>query len=317
MEGFKVIPGFEKWCVTRNGKIYDAGTGKLVRSFKYGDRFFCNYKSDSGFQKLLSVHLAVALAWVPNDDPVLKTVVNHKDGDPMNNWYENLEWTTYSGNNYHAINTGLRSENIPCKIRDFHTKEVKEFSSVAQASEYMGVPKTSTIDNLRSKKFGKLIAGRYEIRLEGDPEPFFYESRDYIISPSRYMVMVTEESGREVYIFNIRDLLKRYQLYGCPEGKSLPALVDFANRIYPTKKFVLRDGYTEQRYVHPRETSGKGSRKIPIIARKGDEEISFKSLTQAANHFHVDRDVIKLRLSNPESTYLGWSFNGKPCFRET
>lgn len=316
MEGFRVIPGYEKWCVTANGKIYEAATGKLVRAHKYGDRLFCSYKNE-GVSNLIGVHTAVALAWVPNDDPVMNIVVNHKDGDPMNNWYKNLEWTTYSGNNYHAVNTGLRKDCIPCRIRNFYTKEVKEFPSIAQASEYMGLSKTSVINTLRSQKFGKLIAGQYEFRLEGDPEPFFYENRDFIISPSRYMVMVEEPDGSVRYVFNTRDMLRRYQLYACPYGRSVPALVQYAREKYPDKKFTLRDGYSEMRYVHEKETSGNGSRKMPVMAMKDGQSLEFESLTSAAKHFQVDRDVIKLRLSNPESTYLGWTFNGKPCFRET
>jgi hypothetical protein len=103
VEGFKVIPGYEDWCVTRNGKIYRVSDGSLIRAYKYGDRLFVSYPV-GGERRLLAVHIAVALAWVENDDPVMKTVVNHIDGDPMNNLYENLEWTTHSGNNYHAIN---------------------------------------------------------------------------------------------------------------------------------------------------------------------------------------------------------------------
>lgn len=314
MEGFKVIPGFENWCVTKNGRIYTTAEGKLVKCYMFGDRLFASY-TVGGNKRLLPVHRAVALAWVENDDPVNKTVVNHKDGIPLNNWWENLEWTTHSGNNYHAVNSGLRPECIPCKIRSFYTKEVKEFASVAQAAEFMGLPKSSVIESLRPRLFGRLIAGEYEFRVLGDPEPFFYEDKPQIVSPSRYMVTVEEADGRKRYLFKLGELLQGYQLYRCPNGKSIPALVAYANELYPDKKFTLRDGHTEKRYESPRRRVGAGSRHIPIIARKDGEELSFKSLTEAARHFHVDRDVIKLRLTNPESTFLGWTFEGKPCFR--
>ena len=316
MEGFKVIPGFEDWCVTRDGRIYSVKDGKRIKSYKYGDRLFSSY-SVKETKKLLSVHLAVALAWVENDDPHLKTIINHKDGNPMNNWYENLEWTTYSGNNYHAVNTGLRPENIPCKIRSFYTKEVIEFQSVAQAAEFMGLPKCRVLESLRPRRFGSLIAGEYEFRVIGDPEPFFYEDKPYIISPSRYMVTVEESDGSKRYLFKMGQLLQGYQLYRCPNGKSIPALVEYANQLYPDKKFTLRDGMTEPRFESPRRRLGSLIRIKPVIAKKDNETLEFKSLTEAARHFHVDRDVIKLRLSNPESTFLGWSFEGKPCFRET
>ena len=316
MEGFKVIPGFENWCVTRKGVIFEVKTGKRIRAYKYGDRLFCSYPED-GVKKLLGVHVAVALAWVENDDPVLKIVVNHRDGDPMNNWWENLEWTTYSGNNYHAVNTGLRVDNIPCKIRSFYTKEVKEFPSVAQAAEYMKLPKNTLIDSLRSRKFGQLVAGEFEFRQMDDPEPFFYENRPFIISPSRYMVMVEEPDGTKRYIFNLKELFQRYQLYRSPYGRSIPALVKHANLIYPDKKFTFRDGFTEVHKTGSRRRVVGTTRRRPIIVRNGDEKLEFRSLSAAARHFHVDRDVIKLRLSNPETTYLGWTFEGKPYFRET
>lgn len=316
MEGFKVIPGFENWCVTKNGKIYSAETGERIRTYMYGDRLFASYPVGKE-KKLLSVHKAVALTWVENDNPDLKTIVNHRDGDPLNNWYENLEWTTYSGNNYHAINTGLRSDCMPCKIRNFYTKEIKEFSSIAQAAEYMKLPKTTVVESLRPRKFGKLIAGQYEFRLLGDPEPFFYENRPFIISPSRYMVEVEHDDGTKRYIFNMKDLLQQYQLYRSPNGKSIPALVEYANQLHPDKKFMFRDAFSEVVYTGSKKRVAGNTKYKPVVALKGDKKIEFRSMSEAARHFHVDRDVIKLRLSNPESTYLGWTFEGKPCFRET
>jgi len=311
-EAFRVIPGFDDFCVTRDGRIFNALTGKLIRAHVYGDRKFVSYPTDVT-TKLLSVHRAVALAWVENDDPVRKTVVNHLDGNPLNNHFSNLEWTTSSGNNYHAVNAGLREDNKPCKIRDFYTHEVREFPSIRQACGFMKINEYTAIEKLKPAKFGSLIFGRYEFRLLDDPEPFFYENRDYIISPSRYMVEVSEEDGRKRYYFKNTDFMQAYQLYRSPYGRSVPGLLNFAREMYPNKTFTLRDGYEESRNEGSKQRALRTTVKMfPVVARKGGEKLEFKSISAAAGYFGVDRSLIKLRLSDSESTFLGWSFEGKP-----
>lgn len=55
--------------------------------------------------RLIYVHRLVAEAFIPNPDN--KETVNHKDGNPLNNCVDNLEWASYSEQMYHAYKTGL------------------------------------------------------------------------------------------------------------------------------------------------------------------------------------------------------------------
>lgn len=46
----------------------------------------------------MRVHRLVAFAFLDNDDPEHKTVVDHIDNDPMNNMAINLRWASPKGN---------------------------------------------------------------------------------------------------------------------------------------------------------------------------------------------------------------------------
>lgn len=60
----------------------------------------------NGKHKLHYIHRVVALAFIPN--PNNYPIINHKDENPSNNYYKNLEWCTYEYNN----NYGTKREKL-------------------------------------------------------------------------------------------------------------------------------------------------------------------------------------------------------------
>lgn len=79
------------------GKVLKQRTGKAGYNYII--------LSKEGLQKTHKVHRLVALHFVESVTGC--EVVNHIDGDKLNNHFSNLEWTTVTGNNRHAVNLGL------------------------------------------------------------------------------------------------------------------------------------------------------------------------------------------------------------------
>lgn len=302
-EEFRVVPGYENYGVTRNGVVKLLKRDLTVNQYLLNGYWVVDACKGS-ITTTLPTHRAVALAWVKNHDLKAFPVVNHRDGVTVNNWYKNLEWTNCSGNNYHAVNNGLRSDNIRCRVRDFYTREIKEFSSIAQAAEYMGLSKDAPIVQLRPKKFGTLISNRYEFRYANETNPWFYEHRTERVPPSRYMVTVKDSNGDVREVYSTRALLKDYQLYGGP-SKSIPALADYGNALYPDKEFTVRDSYAEAQFRILRGT--RGSKVVPVRATRAGKTLEFRSLTRCASHFGVDRSSVIYRLNNGKELD-GWTF---------
>lgn len=57
------------------------------------------------------IHRMVATHFVDNDDPVVKTCVDHIDGNKHNNHFTNLEWVTRS-ENHKRMHARLRAEGV-------------------------------------------------------------------------------------------------------------------------------------------------------------------------------------------------------------
>lgn len=290
---FKEIPGYPGYAVDRFGNV--VSVERKILLYKFVLNGYWNVSLFRGSKtKTLAVHRAVALAWLdspPADTSV--TMVNHKDGNKLNNWYTNLEWATCLDNNLHALKNGLRTDNESCEVRDFNTGQVLEFYSVSEACVFMGIPKRPIVQ-LRSAFYGKLIAGRYEFRLKSDPDEWFYEGVAEKIRPSRYRIICIHENGDRETFYSQKQTLAGLQLYESQE-RSMKALAEFAKKLYPKKKIFLEVKLDTAKSPRIR---GKRSDARDIIARDmySGVEISFPSLRACAKHFNVDRSSISSRV---------------------
>lgn len=138
-----------EYQVSNHGRIKNKQTQQiLLQSLRDG------YKSvhisatvdNKRIEKACKVHRLVALMFIPNDDPLNKTVANHIDGNKFNNHSTNFEWVSIGENNQHAINTGLlkitKRRVTQC---DLNGNEIKVFESLDIAKKATGVDDGSIV----------------------------------------------------------------------------------------------------------------------------------------------------------------------------
>jgi hypothetical protein len=95
--------------------------------------------NNNGKGKTFSIHRLVAIAFIKNDD--ITKIVNHKDGNKLNNNILNLEWITYKENSKHALTNNLI---IPkcIKVNQYSKDKktlIKTFNSVKEAMDLTGI----------------------------------------------------------------------------------------------------------------------------------------------------------------------------------
>lgn len=169
-EVWRVIPGFEPYEASDAGNVRFKKEDKYIypalwRSYKYL-RVNMTYV-DTLTIKAPFVHRLVALAWVPNDDPINKTQINHIDGNGNNNKPNNLEWVTASENVRHAFQTGLRTDAYGVTITDLTTDDTVSYPSFKEAAEFLSISMDTFVTYvIRSKAYP--IYNRYVIDVNPD-----------------------------------------------------------------------------------------------------------------------------------------------------
>jgi hypothetical protein len=92
------------YFISNKGNVKTLNGKKLVLTLNGAGYYRVDLRENNKL-RIASVHRLVANAFLENHEN--KPVVNHKDGNKLNNLYTNLEWNTYSENNKHAYDNNL------------------------------------------------------------------------------------------------------------------------------------------------------------------------------------------------------------------
>lgn len=183
MSEFKDIPGYEGLY-----KISEAGTVVSIgRNIPFTNRWgqpctrkiktkllYPKLESNGYLRQTLSInnthiqwsiHRLVAITYIPN--PKNLPVINHKDGNKLNNTVENLEWCTILHNNHHAISLGLiptvksGKDDNQSKPVILHQgcKKIK-YGSMGEAHKSIGLSRSSILRSITNDR--ELLTGKHK-----------------------------------------------------------------------------------------------------------------------------------------------------------
>ncbi len=129
----RAIVGFERYSVTADGRVLSTiRAGRELRPFLMSTGYLAVALMATGSSRpqKRTIHRLVAEHFIPNPNN-LRTV-NHKDGNKRNNHETNLEWASYSDNNNHALDTGLRNDfgetHYNASLTNNQVREIRELS---------------------------------------------------------------------------------------------------------------------------------------------------------------------------------------------
>ena len=119
--------------------------------------YMCSVQKLDGTWTSQPVHRLVAKAFI--DNPYNKDIVNHIDGNRINNKVENLEWVTAKENVYHSFKYGNRKicKEVPRKtiLTDFQISQIdnlRTLYTVNQISKLFNIEYQSLKNIIHKKK---------------------------------------------------------------------------------------------------------------------------------------------------------------------
>ena len=108
-EIWKPLSGFEgRYEISNLGNIKNVKRNSIVKTHIDAHGYQSCTLRYVGDKKshTIKIHRAIALAFIPNPNDY--PIINHKDGNKLNNSIDNLEWCTYQHNIKHSFDNGLQ-----------------------------------------------------------------------------------------------------------------------------------------------------------------------------------------------------------------
>lgn len=169
-DGFFISKTCEYISVNKDGDVFN----RLRLYYRYNtpsptieDSRYVYFTIFSLRFKIHEIVTETFLSKSPHDDKK-KLMVNHIDGIKDNNCLDNLEWVTYSGNMVHALEMGLRTDNMPILVKDLRDGKITRYYGYSVFAESLGLNRSAMWTFMNSSVKNKIFADYYSVIKEGE-----------------------------------------------------------------------------------------------------------------------------------------------------
>lgn len=177
----KKIKDYDNYYIYDTGDVYNQSTQKMLEG-SIGEGGYKYYRlSKNGVKKMFYAHRLVAEAFI--DNPNNLPLVNHLDGNKLNNDISNLEWASYSENMVHAYQNKL--VNKIEKPRQYYSSDLpnEEWRMIKNHSNYR-ISNYARVHNLVTNSILRpsLTGGYLKVRLseKGKTQDYFLHNLVYM-----------------------------------------------------------------------------------------------------------------------------------------
>jgi hypothetical protein len=304
---FRVIPGFTRFAINEDGIVKSIKSNRVLKQSInfYGYPYVNVYDADKGRWRSVALHILLARAFIHNHDPGTLSFVNHKNGIKTDYRLCNLEWATSNHNNTHARDTGLRADNVECKLKDLETGSISFFSSISSALLSIGLLKyTQPFKIVNGVTVPRLLKNRYELKFKDDHSDWHYNGKclsdrnlNRLSGPYQAKNMNTDEI---IEGLTIPELSKK-------TGVSVYTIETLfrQEKVKSSNGFIFRQKSGEAWPKNPTELQFYHKRSFKLTNTNTNEVENFDSLRKAKLFLGIDKKTFKHRLDN-KKPYGDW-----------
>lgn len=160
----KEITNYENYLIYDDGNVFNTNTNKMLCG-SIGENGYKYYRlSKNNIKKMFYAHRLVAEAFLENPNNL--PIVNHKDGNKLNNNLNNLEWVNYSDNIKH-FHKEIKKNKQNIKQEKYKKDLLNEvWTEAIDNNNYM----VSNLGRIRNIKTNNILhpvetSGYYKVRL--------------------------------------------------------------------------------------------------------------------------------------------------------